>query len=103
MKNAPVPFKKSVFVCTHVRDDGRAACGNPGRGGLELCEALKLGVKQAGLKGKIRVARSGCLDLCEKGPNAFIYPAGEWLSGLALADVPGLLMTISRSEPRSAR
>jgi (2Fe-2S) ferredoxin len=91
MKNEKVPFLKTVFVCTNVRDGGRVACGNPGRGGLELCEALKHGVKRMGLKGKVRVARTGCLDLCEKGPNIFLYPDGQWLSGAAPADADGIL------------
>lgn len=96
MKHEKVPFAKTIFVCTHQRaEDGRVACGNPGRGGQELCEALKAGVKKAGLKGKVRVAKTGCLDLCEKGPNAFLYPSGEWLSGLTPADAEGILKTLA--------
>jgi len=91
MKSDKVPFQKTVFVCTNVREGGRVACANPGRGGLELCEALKHGVKKLGLKGKVRVARTGCLDLCEQGPNVFLYPDGEWLSGLKPEDAEGIL------------
>ncbi|PIR15671.1 MAG: ferredoxin [Elusimicrobia bacterium CG11_big_fil_rev_8_21_14_0_20_64_6] len=91
MDKKPVPYRKTVFVCTHTREEGRVACGNPGRGGLELCESLKHAVKEADLKGKIRVARSGCLDLCEQGPNAFIYPGDEWLSGVTKADTPDII------------
>lgn len=91
MNKKPVPFNKTVFVCVNAREGGRVACGNPGRGGLELCESLKHAVKEKGLKGKVRVAKSGCLDLCEQGPNAFIYPGGEWLSGVSAADVPGIV------------
>lgn len=94
MKSEKVPFLKTVFVCTNAREGGRVACGNPGRGGLELCDALKHGVKRLGLKGKVRVARTGCLDLCEKGPNVFLYPDGQWLSGLAPADADGILKTL---------
>jgi (2Fe-2S) ferredoxin len=96
MERKPVPYKKTVFVCTNARADGRVACANPGRGGKEICEALKEAVKKAGLKGKVRVARSGCLDLCEKGPNLFVYPEGEWRSGLTLADVPELVEKLKR-------
>ena len=95
MKSEKVPFKKTVFVCTNARDGGRVACGNPGRGGLELCEALKHGVKKLGLKGTVRVARTGCLDLCEKGPNVFLYPEGEWLSGLKPEDAEGILKKLA--------
>lgn len=92
MEKKPVPFERTVFVCVNVRDGAkRVACGNPGRGGSELCEALKSAVKEKGLKGKVRVAKTGCLDLCEQGPNAFLYPSGEWLSGLTEADVPSLV------------
>lgn len=91
MERKKVPFRKTVFVCVNAREGGRVACGNPGRGGVELCEALKDAVKERGLKGKVRVAKSGCLDLCEQGPNAFFYPGDEWLSGLSAADVPAVL------------
>lgn len=89
MDKKPVPYRKTVFVCVNARDGGRAACGNPGLGGLELCESLKRAVKEKGLK--VRVAKSGCLDLCKQGPNAFIYPDGEWLSGVTAADVPDIV------------
>ena len=95
MKSEKVPFQKTVFVCTNARDGGRVACGNPGRGGLELCEALKHGVKKLGLKGKVRVARTGCLDLCEKGPNVFLYPDGAWLSELKPEDAEGILKKLA--------
>ena len=94
MKSADVPFQKTVFVCVNAREGGRVACGNPGRGGQELCEALKPGATQFGLKGKVRIARSGCLDLCEQGPNVFLYPDGRWLSGLTPADAPDILKTL---------
>ena len=49
MEKKDVPYKKTVFVCTNARDGGRVACGNPGRGGLEICESLKNAVKKLGL------------------------------------------------------
>lgn len=94
MEPRAVPYRRTIFVCTHERADGRSACANPGKDGQAICEALKRAVKQAGLKTEIRVARSGCLDLCEKGPNAFVYPEGRWHCGLTLADVPELVKTL---------
>jgi (2Fe-2S) ferredoxin len=85
-----VPYKRTVFVCTNVRE-GRAACANPGVGGDKVCEALKHEVKRRGLKGQIRVARSGCLDRCAEGPNLFVYPEGAWYSRVSPEDVPALL------------
>lgn len=99
MEPKPIPYRQTAFVCTHRREDGRPACGNPGRGGDELHQALKQGVWAAGLKGKVRVARSGCLDLCEKGPNVFLYPSCEWFSGVKPEDAPALLEKIGRLSP----
>ncbi len=86
-----MPFEKTVFVCTHVRADGKTACANPGRGGDLLCHALKDEVKRLGLKGKVRVARSGCLDRCAEGPNLFVFPEGKWFSGVSAADLPEIV------------
>jgi (2Fe-2S) ferredoxin len=48
-------------------------------------------VAQAGLKGKVRVNNSGCLDQCGHGPNAVVYPENVWYSHLTLEDVPAIV------------
>ena len=96
MDERKVPFQKTVFVCTNARE-GKTACANPGRGGDAVCRALKDAVKEAGLKHKIRVARSGCLDRCSEGPNLFVYPDGAWYSGVSEPDVPAILAKLSAS------
>ena len=90
MRQQRIPYQKTLFVCTNTRD-GKVACANPGRGGDVLCQKLKELVKEAGLKSKVRVARSGCLDRCGEGPNAFLYPDGIWYSGLTEQDLPELM------------
>jgi (2Fe-2S) ferredoxin len=94
MDEKPIPFRKTVFVCVNNREDGRVSCAGGGRDGEKICEALKHAVKDAGLKKQVRVARSGCLDLCEQGPNLFIYPEGRWRSGVTLEDVPKIVKTL---------
>lgn len=95
MEKRAVPYRRTVFVCTNTRAGGKIACANPDRGGEALCAALKEAVKKAGLKGKVRVARSGCLDLCAQGSNLFVYPEGDWYSGVASEDIPALIEKIS--------
>ena len=91
MDSKPVPFKRTLFVCTHSREGSdRPSCAATGRDGLRVLEALKAEVRSRGLKGQVRVARSGCLDLCEQGPNAVLYPEGTWFSGLCPQDAPRL-------------
>ena len=90
MKTQPVAYKRVVYVCTNVREeDGRPACGL--RGSEAICLQLKEEAKKRGLKGKIRVMKSGCMDFCELGPNVMIFPDGVWHSGVSAEDVPALV------------
>ena len=97
MTTKKIPYEKTVFVCANTREGGKVACANPGRGGDIICEKLKTYVKEAGLGGRVRVARSGCLNLCSQGPNLFIYPDGIWYSGVTEADLPELIKKIGRA------
>ena len=59
---------------------------------MELKEkALKEEVKKRELKGKVRVLKSGCMDLCEKGPNVMIFPEGTLHSSVTPQDIPWLV------------
>jgi len=40
-------------------------------------EAEKLGLRHEG-----RIQKSGCLDACEYGPSAVVYPEGVWYGDL---------------------
>lgn len=85
-----------IFVCTHTRT-GESACSNPDRGpncGLELVEILREEVKKRGLKGKIRVAKSGCMDVCAQGPNIMVFdPQGnsQWYSHVSQEEITTLI------------
>jgi len=77
MDEAFTSFRKHVFVCLHERPEGaqRPSCGR--RGSMELMMALKRSAKAMGL-GDVRVQKSGCLDRCEEGPSAVVYPEATW-------------------------
>ncbi|MAL51835.1 MAG: hypothetical protein CL991_04155 [Euryarchaeota archaeon] len=77
MAEASTSFRKHVFVCLHERPEGaqRPSCGR--RGSTELMMALKRSAKAMGL-GDVRVQKSGCLDRCEEGPSAVVYPEATW-------------------------
>ena len=70
--------KKHIFICTNDRgsDHPRQSCGN--WGGLDIRKEFVRLINESGLKRKVRANKSGCLDLCEKGPAVVIYPQGYW-------------------------
>jgi (2Fe-2S) ferredoxin len=84
------PFEKHVFVCLHERPDGpRGSCVK--KGSEALLKALKGAADKAGLAGRVRVQKSGCLDNCEGGCTVVVYPEGVWYGHVTEADVGELV------------
>jgi (2Fe-2S) ferredoxin len=90
MEQKPPPFRKYIFVCENQRTEGEVCCG-PHSMGEGYVERLKEFVKNNGLKGQIRVSRTGCLDICVHGPNILVYPEGRWYSGVTLSDLETII------------
>lgn len=80
------PYERVIFVCCNEREPGEAACAN--RGSSELQKRLKEYMQAKGLKGRVRVARSLCLGLCEVGPNVCVMPENAWYRGVSEKDLP---------------
>jgi pterin-4a-carbinolamine dehydratase len=72
-------FRRHVFVCTHERPEGSARPSCARRGSMDLMVALKRSARDLGLD-DVRVQKSGCLDRCEAGPSAVVYPEGRWMT-----------------------
>lgn len=71
-------FERHVFVCHNVRPEGAPRPCCTANGTSELHTQLQQLAKAAGLAGKVRVNKSGCLDQCEHGPTVVVYPEGVW-------------------------
>jgi (2Fe-2S) ferredoxin len=71
-------YKHHIFFCVNQRDDGRASCTDCNAKALQ--EHAKKKIKQLGLNGagQVRVNQAGCLDRCDDGPVAVVYPEGIW-------------------------
>lgn len=96
MQQSGLPFCRVIFVCTNERAPGERICCSAGGGGA-LQEKLKAMVKERGLRGRIRVSRSGCMDRCEDGPNIMVFPDNAWYSNVQEADLEPLLDSIVAS------
>ena len=73
-------YTRHVFVCFSGK-----TC--PTKGSQDLVEPLREMLAARGLKDVIRVTKSGCLSLCDIGPNMVVYPEGVWYSGVRKADL----------------
>jgi len=80
-------YAKHIFFCLNRRDDGRACCAEHRSEALQA--HAKERVKALGLSGpgKVRVNKSGCLDRCELGPVAVVYPEAIWYTFVDEKDI----------------
>lgn len=92
MQEAASPFQIHVFVCNNDRRGASKSCADGG--GQAIKDHLKAEVEKRGWKPRVRVSQSGCLGLCQKGPNVIIHPQGIWFSGVTLADAGAILERI---------
>ncbi len=80
-------YERHIFFCTNRRDDGRACCAASSSERLQA--HAKARVKELGLsgEGKVRVNKAGCLDRCELGPVAVVYPEAIWYTFVDEQDI----------------
>jgi (2Fe-2S) ferredoxin len=79
-------FDHHVFVCQNTRpaDAPRPSCTTDGKS--ELFTQLQQLTKAAGLGGRVRINKAGCLDQCEHGPTVVVYPEAVWYGHVQSAD-----------------
>jgi (2Fe-2S) ferredoxin len=80
-------FQHHIFFCLNQRSNGEACCADHNaQASFDHCKAA---VKKAGLAGagKVRVNKAGCLDRCELGPVAVVYPEAVWYHYVDMADI----------------
>jgi (2Fe-2S) ferredoxin len=80
-------YKRHIFFCTNLREEGRQCCQEAGS--VEARAYAKQRIKDLGLAGKdgVRVNTAGCLDRCEDGPVAVVYPEGVWYTYVDKEDI----------------
>ena len=94
MEQERVPYQKILFVCINKREPREVCCSH--RNSEAIATALKARVKELGLSRAVRVSKSGCQDLCAKGPNVMVFPDYVWYHGVAPADVERIVQETIR-------
>ncbi len=84
-------YRYHVFFCVNRRDDGSICCAN--HQAQAVRDYAKEKIKSLGLDGKggIRINNAGCLDRCDEGPVAVIYPEGRWYTYVDKEDVDEII------------
>nr|WP_296747363.1 (2Fe-2S) ferredoxin domain-containing protein [Thioalkalivibrio sp.] len=83
-------YERHIFFCTNLREDGNC-CED--HGATEMRAYAKQRAKDMGIhgKGQVRVNTAGCLDRCNEGPVAVVYPEGVWYTYQDERDIDEIL------------
>lgn len=85
-------FKHHIFFCTNQRGDGSACCQQ--HGAQALRDYAKQRTKALGIAGKegcVRVNSAGCLNRCDEGPVAVVYPEAVWYTYVDQDDIDEII------------
>jgi len=83
----PPYFERHIFFCLNQRPNGEACCANHGaQAAFEHCKARAKALGLSG-PGKVRVNKAGCMDRCQGGPIAVVYPEGVWYTYVDESDI----------------
>lgn len=81
-------YKRHIFFCTNLREDGSQCCQQCNAQAMR--DYAKQRTKELGIakgKGTVRVNIAGCLDRCEEGPVAVVYPDDVWYTYVDQEDI----------------
>lgn len=85
-------FEKYLLVCENERDAG-ACCGSRG---ARIRELLKAAIHARQLASRIRVSRTGCLDVCAEGANVLLMPDNIWFKHVSEDDIAEILKQVTQ-------
>ena len=73
-------LKNHILVCTQTKPPMVPSCG--GVGSPEVMDILRAEVFKAGLEKEVLITGTGCIGICNRGPNVVVYPEGKWYTGV---------------------
>ena len=85
-------YKRHIFFCTNEREDGSQSCQQCNARAMRdyaKKRSKELGI--AGQKGKVRVNVAGCLNRCDEGPVAVVYPDDVWYTYVDEDDIDEII------------
>ena len=92
MEAVKTRHERYVFVCENEKP-GQSCCMPQGSA---IRQRLKERIQESGLAARIRVSRSGCLDVCADGPNVLLMPDGVWFRNVKEDDVEKIFEVLQK-------
>ena len=81
-------YQRHILFCTNERADGSSCCGK--HGAQALRDYSKQRTKElgtAGQQGCVLINSAGCLNRCDLGPVAVVYPDDVWYTFVDKEDI----------------
>ncbi|SHJ51611.1 NADH-quinone oxidoreductase subunit NuoF [Thermoclostridium caenicola] len=76
-------YRSHVLIC--------AGTGCTASKSIEIAESLQKLLVEHGLDKEVKIVKTGCFGLCEKGPIMVIYPEGATYCKVSVEDVPEIV------------
>jgi len=80
-------YERHVFFCLNRRDGDRPCCAARDTESLQAYAKDRVKALRLAGPGRVRVNKAGCLDRCEQGPVAVVYPEGVWYTFVDREDI----------------
>ena len=81
--NASSKYERHVLVCGGT---GCTSSGSP-----KIIEELEKEFAEKGLTDKVKIVKTGCFGLCERGPIMIVYPEGSFYSRVKVDEIPRIV------------
>ncbi|PWJ15452.1 NAD(P)-dependent iron-only hydrogenase diaphorase component flavoprotein [Ruminococcus flavefaciens] len=81
--NASSKYERHVLVCGGT---GCTSSGSP-----KIIAELEKEFAEKGLTDKVKIVKTGCFGLCERGPIMIVYPEGSFYSRVKVDEIPRIV------------
>lgn len=86
-------YKYHLFMCVNERADGSQCCAQcNAQASRDFLKKRSKELEIAG-PGGVRINTAGCLDRCDEGPVAVVYPEGVWYTYVDNEDLEEILQS----------
>lgn len=90
--------ERYLWVCTNERPENHPMGSCARKGSVALQAALKQACNDRGMKNRVRVCGSTCLDLCWVGNAVAVQPDNVFYGNVTEADVPEIVDALERGD-----